>query len=137
MIDFKPSQVVLIVPPLVATMGRAESEHAAALLVFACATKDDTWGPIEPQEMSKIILTAIKEQREPWHSLNRNPFFKPDFYELVSKGFARWTAEEGKALAFTDDGIERLRPWVRRCETSGDSAERAGFEPAGDKSPRA
>jgi hypothetical protein len=137
MIDFKPSQVVIIVPPLVATMGRAESEHAATLLVLACATKGDTWGPIQPEEVGKAIHVALEERREPWHSLNRNPFFKPDFYELVSKGFARWTQEEGKGpIAFTDKGLERLRRWVR-SDAEHEPAERAGFEPAGDKSPRA
>lgn len=139
MIDFKPSQVIIIVPPLVATMGRAESEHAAALLVLACQCHGDTWGSMTPRQVGEAIQWALDGNRDPWPSLNRNPFFKPDIYELVSKGFARWTENEGGPVAFTDAGLERLRRWVRVAPggASDNSAERAGFEPAGDKSPRA
>lgn len=110
---FKPSEVILVVPPLVATMGHAGSQHAASLLVLGCQFHGDTWGPMSSRQVGEAIKWALEEKREPWPSLNRNPFFKPDIYELVSKGFARWTEEDGGTVAFTDEGLERLRRWVR------------------------
>lgn len=112
---FKPSEVFIdTVPPLCATMDRAESEHAAALLVLACEFHGDTWAPMMPRHVGEAIRWALDKGRYPWPALNRNPFFRPDFYELVKKGFARWTENEGGPIAFTDEGLQRLRRWVRQ-----------------------
>ncbi len=113
--DFTPSQVFLnCIPPLTATMGRAEREHAAALLVRACQVMGDRWQPVTPAMLGEVIQADLAAQAEPLSSLNRNPFFCPDFHDLAAKGFARWTEEDGKGpLELTERGIEALRRWVR------------------------
>jgi hypothetical protein len=115
MIDFKPSQVILnAVPPLTATMGRSEREHAAALLVRASQVKGDTWQPVTPAILGEVIRADLDGAVEPWASLNRNPFFRPDFRDLMQAGFARWCAEgKGAPIELTESGVEALRRWVR------------------------
>lgn len=111
---FKPSQVQLAPDaPLVATMGRAELEHAAAMIVRACQVSGDVWQPIAPTRMGVVINDDLAAKREPFHSLNTNPFFRPDFRGLVEKGFARWTADgSGAPIELTAEGIARLSRWV-------------------------
>jgi len=132
---FKPSQVVLNtlpMPPLVGTMGHAECEHAASLLVLTCATNGDTWAPVTATQVGEAIESAVEAGTEPWSSLSRNPFFRPDFMELVNRGFAQKTSEEspdeagvfrkrealppfcrGDTIEFTAKGIEAMGRWVR------------------------
>jgi len=93
-------------------MGHAESEHAAALIVLTRKHMGDTWGPIAPRDVGEAIKAELAAGNEPWKSLNRNPFFRPDFFELVQKGFAQWTEKEGGPLELTPKGIEALRRWV-------------------------
>ena len=94
-------------------MGHAECEHAAALLVLTCETNGDAWGPVTPRQVGEAIKAALDSGHEPWGSLNRNPFFRPDFHELVAKGFARWTEAEGKGpIELTPKGIEAMRRWA-------------------------
>ena len=73
--DFRPSDVYLGVPPLVGTMGHAEREFAAALIVRACQVNGDAWHPIEPAELGRVIKADIAAGTEPIASLNHNPFF--------------------------------------------------------------
>jgi hypothetical protein len=111
---FKPSQVFLnTVPPLTGTMGRSEREHAAAILVRVCQVKGDAWQAVTPKILGEVLRADLAAQVEPWHSLNANPFFRPDFHELVDAGFARWGEDEGKPIELTELGIESLRRWVR------------------------
>lgn len=121
MVDFKPSEVfVNTVPPLTGTMEHAECEHAAAILVDALAVKGDTWREITIRDLGVFLDEALKAGREPWKSLNRNPFFRPVFQDLVSKGFAVESGLSGHpsfSVAFTDKGIEAMRKWVRRTGT--------------------
>ena len=114
-VDFKPSDVRLndSFPPLTATMGRVEREAAAACLLLACHHHGDAWAPMLPRQLGEALKEAVSSATEPWVSLNRNPFFRPDFYELVEKGFARWTEGEGGPLEFTDAGFQALRKYVR------------------------
>ena len=111
--DFKPSQVYLGIPPLTATMGRSEREHAAAILVRVCQARGDIWQPVTPAMFGEVINDDLTAKTEPFYSLNQNPFFNPDFHDIVAKGFARWVETEGKGpLELTPTGIEALRGWV-------------------------
>lgn len=111
--QFKPSAVILAAPPLVATMERAEREHAACLIVRACQVLGDVWKPIDLKELSGVIAADLEQGREPLASLNRNPFFKPDLQALADGVYGRWTGEPGvSAIELTEKGIAALRRWV-------------------------
>jgi len=115
MIDFKPSQVVLGVPPLVATMGCAEAEFAAALIVRACHALGNAWQPIAWKQIREVVLSDFDAKREPFASLIQNPFFRPDVHDLVERGCARWTTSDDSgegSVELTADGLEKLRRWV-------------------------
>lgn len=106
---FKPSEIGLAhFPPLVDTMGRTEAEIAAALLVRACQEHGDVWQDIDPRMVGQVIVADIAAKREPVHSLNRNPFCKPDFHDLVKRGFAQWVGEAGGPLRFTQRGLDAI-----------------------------
>lgn len=114
--SFKPSDVFLVAfPPLVGTMGKAELEAAAAMLVRACQVNGNEWSPRSPMDVGLALKADIDAGVEPWTSLNRNPFFRPDFRTLIDSGFARYTDESLEApIEFTPMGLQALRPWVRR-----------------------
>ncbi len=116
--EFKPSQVFLnTVPPLTATMGKSEAEAAAAMLVRAMQVRGDAWAQVFPKEIGEVLKADLDGKVEPWASLNRNPFFRPDFDMLIERGFARWCGDESegrrRAIEFTPAGIEKLRRWAR------------------------
>lgn len=112
---FSPSQVHLCVPPLVGTMEHAQREFAAMLIVRSLQVNGDAWKPVEPAEIGQMILADIQAGNEPIASLNRNAFFKPDFFELADGTYGRWVDEPGKsAIELTERGIESLRRWVIR-----------------------
>lgn len=116
-LPFKPSDVDLrgSFPPLVGTMERAELEMAASLLVRACQVRGDAWQPVSPMQIGIVINDDLAAKCEPFYSLNQNPFFRPDFWKLAEKGFARFTAEgKGAPIELTEAGIERLRRWARK-----------------------
>lgn len=114
---FRPSQVVLAVPPLCGTMGHAEREFAASLIVRACQARGDAWQPIDLKTLGEVLGDDLAAKVEPWASLNRNPFFRPDFRELADGTFGRWTGEPGEsAIELTPAGVEALRRWVRPTE---------------------
>lgn len=108
----KPSEISLLLsfPPLIDTMGRVEREAAATLLVRACQHKGDTWAPMEPLDIGAVIKYDLENQIEPLCKLNRNPFWRPDFCDLVDKGFARWTTtnDQHAPIEFTKKGLEVL-----------------------------
>ena len=107
---FKPSDVNLCAsfPPLVATMGRTEAEIAAALLVRVCQVNGDTWQDIDVVLLSTVIKSDLEAKREPFASLNRNPFCRPDVHDLVKRGFAEWVGDPGQTLRFTQQGLDVL-----------------------------
>lgn len=109
---FTPRQVLLAPVPLVGTMGRAEVECAAAILVRVCQVRG-TWGPVGFEEVGPVL----KDDVESGHALRStwlNPFLRPDFGDLVKRGFATWAGEPFKsALELTDAGREALTRWVR------------------------
>jgi hypothetical protein len=109
--DFKPSDVQLVVPPLVDTFGRAELEHAASVIVRACQFHGDTWQPIKPTQVGEAMHHDCTNNREPFSSLYRNPFFTFDFAKLAFAGFTSHD-EKTNAYSFTDKGFEQLRKHV-------------------------
>lgn len=109
----KPSDVVLGVPPLCGTMGRAELEHAAALIVRTCAVLGDAWRPVAPKDVGIVLNTDVLGHVEPFAKLIENPFFKPDFFALAESEFARWTAEPKGPMELTEAGLAAITKWVR------------------------
>jgi len=112
----KPSDIFLnTIPPLMATFGKAECEAAAALIVNACRFHGDVFGPVTP----KMVGEALNLKEEPWKSLNRNPFFKPDFRKLADKGYAEFDGDPNGhniPIRFTEKGLAALREsrWLRK-----------------------
>jgi hypothetical protein len=116
-IDFKPSDVDLLgsFPPLCATMGRTEREMAAAALVWASVFAGDVWQPIKERTFAEAINKAIAEGVEPLASMMCNPFCRPDYPDLIAKGYAIWSDTDGQAgLGFTAKGLEALRRWLKK-----------------------
>jgi hypothetical protein len=113
-ISFKPSDVVLHAPPLAGTMGKAEREHAAALMVRACQQYGDEWGAVPWSAVKSVILADVESKREPVSSLMSNPFFRPDVKSLADAGYCTITGELGKieSATFTVKGIRALMMWV-------------------------
>lgn len=104
---------VLTFPALLGTMGRAEAEQMAALIVRALAVNGDTWRPIGIAEVLAVIEADIAAGHGPWARLNRNPFYNPSPSALLEAGteperFAQWFDKEGGLLQFTPAGIARL-----------------------------
>jgi hypothetical protein len=123
-VDFKPSQVRIGYPPLVGTMGHAEAEFAAALVVRTLAVKGDVWRPVVWSEIQEVVkadmdgtvdpVTMVRKPVEPIGSLARNPFFMPDIHDTVKRGFARWTGEPNGPVELTEAGIKVLSKWVTK-----------------------
>jgi hypothetical protein len=84
----KPSEVRLWrgYMPIVGTLHRAEREVAAAIMIRACVRYGDTWQPLTPTMLGESLGEDLKD--EPWKTLDRNPFCKPDFRDLVQAGYA-------------------------------------------------
>lgn len=113
-VDFKPSDVVITTPtPLVGTMGQAEAEFAAALIVCVLRDSGDVWGPVAWKHVGAIVRRDVAENREPLWSLCTNPFLRPDAFRLAADGFAT-ISDDHETVEFTTKGVEALRRWVRR-----------------------
>lgn len=91
-----PSAIRILVPPFVGSLGSAELEHAAALLVRACQVRGDRWQPMLYDEMEAVLKDDIAQQRGPICRFLRSPFLSPDFARLVDGGWAAWHGEPGK-----------------------------------------
>lgn len=113
-IDFKPSQVVLAIPPLCGTMGKSEIEYAAALYICACRHFGDEWQPLPPEKIGEAINADLDAKKDPLHSLRDNPFFRPDLHAFVHSEFVNMEYEHGP-IEFTEAGYEAIRKWVSRC----------------------
>jgi len=102
----KPSDILLIVPPLCATFGRTENEVAAALIVRACQVAGDQWAPVK-WSTAVDVLKADHEAGREFGMMMVNPFCRPDMFALVDGGFARWI-EKGREVEFTEAGLSRI-----------------------------
>lgn len=123
-----PSDVLLVEPnPLGSTFGRSEREVAAALIVRALQVRGGSWGPVTFAELEALVARA-----DPWTiAILSNPFHRPEFFDLIAKGFARWLEppadddpsaierfhDAGGTIELTDVGIDRLARsiWIRRA----------------------
>lgn len=119
-VDFKPSDVVLAAGcPLVGTLGHAEMEHAALLIIRACQVLGDAWQDVTPKQIGEVLRADLDANVEPVASLSRNPFFRPmpGFRELVEKGFATCDLENNGPMQLADVALDRIaKRWVRRSE---------------------
>lgn len=105
----KPSDIRLGAPPLVGTFGVAEAEAAGALMVRTCQVLGDQFQAVHFAQVMKVWDADVEASRPPFAALRANPFFRPFAYELVRRGFARWTDKEGGPLEFTAKGIDALK----------------------------
>lgn len=113
--EFKPSQLVVCDPvPFVDTFGRVERECAAAIMVMAMRERDDTWEVIYPRDCAEPLKKFVEEKGYAWIS---NPFYRPDFPELISEGFVEEVGDpvegKGQGLRFTSEGLAAMKKWVR------------------------
>lgn len=122
---FKPSDVSLTLsfPPLCNTMGKAEREQAATMIVRCCQLNGDTWQACAPTQLGETLTADIAAQAEPLHALSRNPFFRPDFHALVEKGYARFLGDVEAAknvpIELTQKGLESLVLYVDPSKREG------------------
>lgn len=115
MIAIKPSEVDLSVPHFVACAGRAEREFALGLYVRTCQAKGDAWQPIIPRDTGEVLKADRAAGRDLFDRLTSNPYWFPDFPDLVAAGYARWLGEgEGAPLELTDLGFAAVEKWVAR-----------------------
>lgn len=121
--EFLPSQVSLGGPlPLTDTMGRAERECAAAILVRTSQVKGDQWQFLLPAVIGEVLKAEVAAGSQPWERLNRNPYMpSPDFHELVDEGYAEFEFRRAgyeykgdPAIRLTDKGLRALRRWLRK-----------------------
>jgi hypothetical protein len=121
-IDFKPSQVN---PqhryrpregeswlPFVAGFGQTEREVAAALLVRTCAVRGDQRQAVSWEEAIEVLKADVAAKIEPLYGWCTSPMIRPDVYQLVEKGFARWVGVRER-IEFTAKGFDVLRDFVK------------------------
>lgn len=114
--DFKPSDVVLDAIPLVATMGRLEREAAATIMVRALVRGSDTFQAITPHDIGVAMKKDLEEHAMPLEGLRTNPFWRPDFRDLVAHGYAQFHGDpdvKNTPISFTEKGVEALRKYRR------------------------
>lgn len=110
----RPEEIELLAPPLAATFGRSEAEHAAAVIIRGLAFHQlELFEPISWRQIQEAMVADVAELREPFASLVKNPFFRPDPHDLVERGFARWV-EDGVVIELTPAVVVPLQRWWRR-----------------------
>lgn len=106
----RPSEIYLIVPPLVGTMKRSERELAAAMIVRTCHVLGDTFAPVTPDAINSVLAADVAGGVSPWVEIAGNPFLRADFNDLVAKGYAKHFEESG-AYALTEEGLSAIGRW--------------------------
>jgi hypothetical protein len=99
--------------PLVGVFGHTEAELAASLLVRACQVQGDQWQDVDCRALGAVIKADLEIQREPFHSMNGNPFCRPDVHDLVKRGFAEWV-DPLRVVRFTQAGLAALQKFAER-----------------------
>ncbi len=119
-ISFKPSEVGLFRSflPFIDTFKHSEVELAAGILVATMVYKGDVWESIGNEQIREWMEDE-KQKGEYWSELFKNPFARPDFYQLVDDGWAVWEGEPaGKEslLRLTQATFNRLveKNWVKK-----------------------
>jgi hypothetical protein len=112
----RPSHIDLRIPHFVGCAGRAEREFALGLYVRTCQVKADRWQPIVPVEVGEILKDDVEQGRPPWAKLRHNPFWFPDFPDLVAAGYGRWLGEgAGAPFELTAKGWGSIEEWAAAC----------------------
>lgn len=109
-VDFSPSQVDLS-HMFIGTFNHSEAENTAAVIVKILASNGDVWRTANCHELSEGFKELTKDDG-PWRRWFNNPFMRIDMYDLVDRGFAEWEGDQ--TIKFTDEGLERMRKWVRK-----------------------
>lgn len=105
----KPSEILLRVPPLHDVFRKAEAEAAAACIVRACQFHGDEWKPVSAKDIAEVLKSDIASKTEPFASLVTNPFFRPDVWMLIERGYARWTGEAGGHCELLPHAIDIIK----------------------------
>lgn len=116
--SFRPSDVVIVgALPFTGTLNHVEREVAAALIVRVCQVEGDRWQSVALAQIVATFEADIAAQREPWATMNRNPFLPPPgFDELVAHGFAGWTGDRER-IELTAAALDAIaRRWRRPAE---------------------
>jgi len=104
----QPDEILVDVLPFVGTLGYAELEHAAAVIVFLCQ-REGAWVAATEKMVDK------HQHVEPLATWVGSPFFKPDLLALVAAGYATRTQDPGGVgFALTDAVFEKLERYIRR-----------------------
>lgn len=110
----KPSELLKrelgrnVLSPFGDTLGRAELEQAAAMIVLACSRNGDTWAGLEIELVVGCFERAADAGEQPWERLRRMPVFRPEFLELVRRGFATRGPDPEARCALTERGLYLL-----------------------------
>lgn len=110
--SFKPSQVEIHTVVRADTIGNTRLAGAAALIVRVCQARGDAWQGVTYAMVREVIDEDIEAKREPFASLVRSQFFRPDVVGLGLAGFTRCGIADGKAT-FTEKGFAALAKHVR------------------------
>lgn len=109
----RPSDVLLTgvsAMPLVGTLGRAELEFTAALIVRALQRKGDTWDDSVDMDDIKTAIALDKKEKHELAEVWSMPFHGLDARGLVAAGFAKWDqpGKRGDRIYLTTKFFEAL-----------------------------
>ncbi len=94
-LGFLPSQVYIADIPLTGTMEKSSAEVAAAMIVRACHALGDAWQGVTWNTICDVMEADIAASRKPFCDMIKNPFLRPDIYELAEREFC--TFQDGVA----------------------------------------
>ena len=88
-----------------------------------------------PRQIGEVLKADRDAGREPFAKLTSNPFWFPDFHDLVGRGFARWLGDgDGAPVELTAAGFEAIDKWVAMMGEAG--SRRAAVAAAGEAAAR-
>ncbi|MFK5283266.1 hypothetical protein ACI3PL_27210, partial [Lacticaseibacillus paracasei] len=82
-------------------------EAAASLIVRACHALSDEWQAVTAKQIGGVLRADLAATREPFASLLRNPFFRPDIHAAIDAGFVE--GDPAGEVKLTEKGMEALR----------------------------
>ena len=120
-VSFKPKDITLSTPlPLAnSDMRKVEREFAAALIVRALQKADNEWKPIALKLIQDSYNEDVRAKLEPWASIERNPFYRPDFVGSIEFGLIESGTIDGMThLVFTEKGLQALSKFASSSKDS-------------------